>query len=39
MKQIKSSISDSCYYPDGDKWLVDHRIIKGKRVPYLTGEE
>jgi uncharacterized cupin superfamily protein len=32
-------VSDSCYYPDSDKWLVDHRIIKGKRVPYLTGEE
>jgi uncharacterized cupin superfamily protein len=32
-------ISDSCYYPDSKKWLVDHRIIKGKRVPYLTGEE
>ena len=32
-------VSDSCYYPDSDKWLVDHRIIKGQRVPYLTGEE
>ena len=32
-------VSDSCYYPDSDKWLVHHRIIKGKRVPYLTGEE
>ena len=39
MKQIKPSISDSRYYLDGDKWLVDHRIIKGKRVPYLAGEE
>jgi uncharacterized cupin superfamily protein len=32
-------VSDSCYYPDSDKWQVDHQIIKGKRVPYLTGEE
>jgi len=32
-------VSDSGYYPDSDKWLVDHWIIKGKRVPYLTGEE
>jgi uncharacterized cupin superfamily protein len=32
-------VGDSCYYPDSDKWLVDHRVIKGQRVPYLTGEE
>lgn len=32
-------VSDSCYYPDSKKWLVAHRIIKGKRVPYLEGEE
>jgi uncharacterized cupin superfamily protein len=36
-------VSDACYYPDSDKWLIPtstkRHVIKGASVDYLDGEE